>query len=140
MNILDTLAVRFEADAGELFASLDAIDARLLALRSSGEQPVTLPLEWQAQLTVTADEAISHALSSAGDTIAEAIRAHDVAFSDALADAQRAMAGALQSAADKLASSITITVPVNIDGQRLADATISNLRRRSLSQGMQISI
>lgn len=140
MNILDTLAVRFEADASALFRSLDTLDARLSALRRQSAAPVSLPAMLEMRLTVAADDAISRSLSGAGQTLSEAVRAHDAAFSGALADAQHAMAAALQSAVDKLAASITVTVPVNIDGQRLVSATLANLRRRSVSQGDGLSI
>ncbi len=135
MTTLDTLTVSFEADAEGLFSSLDALDARLTALRAQGAQQINLNHEIETLLTVTADDAISRALSGAGDRLSSAIEAHEIAFGAALAGAERAMADALQAAVNRLSSAINITVPVSVDGYRLGTAALRGLQRQALGSG-----
>ena len=116
MPTIDTLAVRFEADAQELFSQLDTLESRLNALREGRTQTLPAMNDVHMQLTVTADEAISRAVQGA----------------------QQAMAAALQSAVDKLSASIEITVPVTISGQRVASAATSTMTQRALSRGVSI--
>ncbi len=135
MTTLDTLTVSFEADANALFSSLDALDARLAALRGQGTQRLDFNHEIETMLTVTADEAISRALSGAGERLAAAVSAHEANFGSALASAERAMADALQAAVNRLSASINVTIPVSVDGYRLGTAALRGLQRQSLASG-----
>lgn len=140
MPTLDTLTVCFEADAKSLMQDLDALEMRLdqLQLGRSVAFPSTSDLEMR--LTVAADQSISQALSTAGDTLSQAVLSHETQFAAALAQAENALADALSRAVDKLASSIRITVPVSIDGKKVADATIKNIRQQSLSRGSMMTL
>lgn len=140
MNDLDTLSVRFEADANALFHTLDDLDTRLNALKRGGNIAVSLSHEIETLLTVTADGAIARSLENAGDTLAKAVRDHDLAFESALAQAENAMAGALQAAVNKLAASINVTIPVSVDGYRLGTAAVKGLKRQSLAKGKMVSL
>lgn len=135
LNTIDTLAVRFEADAEALFRSLDTLEARLDALRAGSTQTLPAMQDIGLQLNITADEAISRALQGAGDTLKAAVLSHEAQFSSALQTAGQAMASALQGAVDRLSSSISITVPVTISGQRVATATAATLNQRAKTRG-----
>ena len=135
MSTLDTMTVRFEADARSLLSDLNALENRLDRLREG--EAVSFPSlsDLQLRLTVAADEAISRALSGAGHTLSQAVLSHEAQFSRSLTQSQKALSGALQKAADKMASSIRVTVPVYVDGQKVAQAVIGRLRRQSVSEG-----
>lgn len=135
MSTLDTLTVRFEADAKALFDSLDTVSDRLNALRAGSTNVLPAMGDIQMQLTVTADEAISRALSNAGSMLSAAVLSHEEQFASALSASQQAMAAALQSAAQQLASSIQITVPVAINGQQVATATEKLKDKLALQSG-----
>lgn len=135
MNTLDTLSVRFEADAGAVFAVLDGLSARLESLRGAGSAHFTLTHEIETLLTATADGAISHALSDAGERLSSAVRDHEVSLDRALSAAQNVLAAALQSAVNKLAASINVTDPLNVDGYRLATAALRGLRLQEVASG-----
>lgn len=139
MTTLDTLCVRLEAEAGSLFQDLDTLEHRLTALRGQSGQRVSLPAELEMRLSVTADEAIAGALRGAGDTLAAAVLGHDVQLGGALAEAQQAMAAALQSAVNKLSASLNVTVPVYIDSTRVANAVVNQVRRRLVSGGRSLA-
>jgi len=136
MPTIDTLAVRFEADAQALFQSLDTLEMRLSALREGRVHTLPAMSDISMQLTVTADEAISRALQGAGETLKNAVLSHEAQFSAALQSAQQAMAAALQSAVSRLTDSIQITVPVTINSQRVATATAKTLDQRALTSGL----
>lgn len=140
MPTIETLTVRLEADAQSLLQDLSALETRLDQLQQGKIIAFPRASDLELRLTVAADQAISHALQSAGDTLSQAVLSHEAQFSAALSQAQSAMASALQSAADKLASAIQITVPVSIDGQRLATATIKNIRRQSIARGSYVAL
>ncbi|MBR6787338.1 MAG: hypothetical protein IKM26_05415 [Clostridia bacterium] len=140
MPTLDTLTVRFEADARNLLNDLSALETRLDRLQMGRAVAFPSASELEMRLTVTADQAISHALSGAGDVLAHAVQAHEVQFSAALSQAQAALADTLSAAVDKLASSIRITAPVYIDGQKLADATVKNIRQQSITRGSYVAL
>lgn len=157
MTTLDTLSVRFEADTAALFSSLDALETRLNALRSTNEMPLSLSQEIETRLTVTADEAVSRALNGAGERLSQAVEHHDaayasalaaagerlvqaidsheVAFGSALAAAENALAAALQSAVSQLQNAINITIPVSVDGYRLGSAALKGIKQQSLAAG-----
>lgn len=135
MSTLDTLTVRFEADAKALFDSLDTVSDRLNALRAGSTNVLPAMGDIQMQLTVTADEAISRALANAGSMLSAAVLSHEEQFASALSASQQAMAAALQSAAQQLASSIQITVPVAINGQQVATATEKLKDKLALQSG-----
>ena len=139
MTTLDTLCVRLEAEAGSLFQDLDTLEHRLTALRGQSGQRVSLPAELEMRLSVTADEAIAGALRGAGDTLAAAVLGHDVQLGGALAEAQQAMAAALQSAVNKLSASLNVNVPVYIDSTRVANAVVNQVRRRLVSGGRSLA-
>ena len=139
MTTLDTLCVRLEAEAGSLFQDLDTLEHRLTALRGQSGQRVSLPAELEMRLSVTADEAIAGALRGAGDTLSAAVQEHDVQLGGALAEAQQAMAAALQSAVNKLSASLNVTVPVYIDSTRVANAVVNQVRRRLVSGGRSLA-
>lgn len=139
MTTLDTLCVRLEAEAGSLFQDLDTLEHRLTALRGQSGQRVSLPAELEMRLSVTADEAIAGALSGAGDTLSAAVQGHDVQLGGALAEAQQAMAAALQSAVNKLSASLNVNVPVYIDSTRVANAVVNQVRRRLVSGGRSLA-
>ena len=139
MSTLDTLCVRLEAEAGSLFQDLDTLEHRLTALRGQSGQRVSLPAELEMRLSVTADEAIAGALRGAGDTLAAAVQGHDVQRGGALAEAQQAMAAALQSAVNRLSASLNVTVPVYIDSTRVANAVVNQVRRRLVSGGRSLA-
>lgn len=139
MTTLDTLCVRLEAEAGSLFQDLDTLEHRLTALRGQSGQRVSLPAELEMRLSVTADEAIAGALRGAGDTLAAAVLGHDVQLGGALAEAQQAMAAALQSAVNRLSASLNVTVPVYIDSTRVANAVVNQVRRRLVSGGRSLA-
>lgn len=139
MTTLDTLCVRLEAEAGSLFQDLDTLEHRLTALRGQSGQRVSLPAELEMRLSVTADEAIAGALRGAGDTLAAAVQGHDVQLGGVLAEAQQAMAAALQSAVNKLSASLNVTVPVYIDSTRVANAVVNQVRRRLVSGGRSLA-
>lgn len=139
MTTLDTLCIRLEAEAGSLFQDLDTLEHRLTALRGQSGQRVSLPAELEMRLSVTADEAIAGALRGAGDTLAAAVQGHDVQLGGALAEAQQAMAVALQSAVNKLSASLNVTVPVYIDSTRVASAVVNQVRRRLVSGGRSLA-
>lgn len=139
MTTLDTLCVRLEAEAGSLFQDLDTLKHRLTALRGQSGQRVSLPAELEMRLSVTADEAIAGALRGAGDTLAAAVQGHDVQLGGVLAEAQQAMAAALQSAVNKLSASLNVTVPVYIDSTRVANAVVNQVRRRLVSGGRSLA-
>ncbi len=133
MTTLDTLCVRLEAEAGSLFQDLDTLEHHLTALRGQSGQRVSL------RLSVTADEAIAGALRGAGDTLSAAVQGHDVQLGGALAEAQQAMAAALQSAVNKLSASLNVNVPVYIDSTRVANAVVNQVRRRLVSGGRSLA-
>ena len=139
MTTLDTLCVRLEAEAGSLFQDLDTLEHRLTALRGQSGQRVSLPAELEMRLSVTADEAIAGALRVAGDTLSAAVQGHDVQLGGALAEAQQAMAAALQSAVNKLSASLNVNVPVYIDSTRVANAVVNQVRRRLVSGGRSLA-
>ena len=139
MTTLDTLCVRLEAEAGSLFQDLDTLEHRLTALRGQSGQRVSLPAELEMRLSVTADEAIAGALRGAGATLSAAVQGHDVQLGGALAEAQQAMAAALQSAVNKLSASLNVTVPVYIDSTRVANAVVNQVRRRLVSGGRSLA-
>lgn len=139
MTTLDTLCVRLEAEAGSLFQDLDTLEHRLTALRGQSGQRVSLPAELEMRLSVTADEAIAGALRGAGDMLSAAVQGHDVQLGGALAEAQQAMAAALQSAVNKLSASLNVTVPVYIDSTRVANAVVNQVRRRLVSGGRSLA-
>ena len=136
MPTIDTLAVRFEADAQELFRNLDTLETRLNTLRAGSVHTLPAMSDISMQLTVTADDAISRALQGAGDTLKSAVLSHEAQFSSAVQAAGSAMAGALQAAVDRLAASIHITVPVTLNGQRITTATVKNMNQRALTSGL----
>ena len=135
MPTLDTLTVRLEADARQLMHDLTALETRLDRLQQGRAFSFPPASELEMRLTVAADQSIARALQNAGDMLSQAVLSHEAQFSAALSQAQNAMAAALQSAVDRLASSIRITVPVSIDGQRLATATVKNIRQQSIARG-----
>ena len=135
MPTLDTLTVRLEADARQLMHDLTALETRLDRLQQGRAFSFPQASELEMRLTVAADQSIARALQNAGDMLSQAVLSHEAQFSAALSQAQNAMAAALQSAVDRLASSIRITVPVSIDGQRLATATVKNIRQQSIARG-----
>ena len=139
MTTLDTLCVRLEAEAGSLFQDLDTLEHRLTALRGQSGQRVSLPAELEMRLSVTADEAIAGALRGAGDTLSAAVQGHAVQLGGALAEAQQAMAAALQSAVNKLSASLNVNVPVYIDSTRVANAVVNQVRRRLVSGGRSLT-
>lgn len=139
MTTLDTLCVRFEAEAGDLFNSLDSIESRIAALREGGDTAATLPAEIEMRLCVAADEAISSALRGAGDTLSDAVAGHEVQLGASLAAAQQAMAAALQSAVNRLSASFNVTVPVYIDSTRVANAALGKIKQRLLSSGRSLA-
>ena len=139
MTTLDTLCVRLEAEAGSLFQDLDTLEHRLTALRGQSGQRVSLPAELEMRLSVTADEAIAGAPRLAGDALSAAVQGHDVQLGGALAEAQQAMAAALQSAVNKLSASLNVTVPVYIDSTRVANAVVNQVRRRLVSGGRSLA-
>lgn len=55
------------------------------------------------------------------------------------AEAQQAMAAALQSAVNKLSASLNVTVPVYIDSTRVANAVVNQVRRRLVSGGRSLA-
>ena len=63
----------------------------------------------------------------------------DDAVKNALAEAQQAMAAALQSAVNKLSASLNVTVPVYIDSTRVANAVVNQVRRRLVSGGRSLA-
>lgn len=140
MPTLDTLTVRFEADARHLLSDLTAMETRLDALQQG--KNVTFPgaSDLAVHLTVTADQAISRALATAGDTLANAVHAHESQFAASLSQAQAALADALTAAVNKLASSISVTVPVYVDGQKVATAAVKNIRQQSLTRGSYVTL
>ena len=140
MPTLDTLTVRFEADARHLLSDLTAMETRLDALQQG--KNVTFPgaSDLAVQLTVTADQAISRALATAGDTLATAVHAHESLFAASLSQAQAALADTLTAAVNKLASSISVTVPVYVDGQKVATAAVKNIRQQSLTRGSYVTL
>jgi len=133
VSTLETLTVRFEADADAFFQSADALEKRLAAIKSAS--PVRLPLDLETRLTVAADGAISAALSGAGDTLAQAVRDHEVSFQSALSDDRRQLAAALESAVSRSVSNISVTIPVTVSGSTVTTAAVRSLRERMLSQG-----
>ena len=135
MQTLDTMTVRFEADARALLGDLDTLESQLDRLQEGKTVSFPSLSDLQLRLTVAADEAVSRALSGAGQTLAQAVDSHEVKLAQALNQSQKALAAALQSAADKMASSIRITVPVSVDGQKVANAVINKLRLQSVSGG-----
>lgn len=135
MPTLDTLTVRLEADARSLLSDLTTLETRLDRLQQGKSAAFPRASELELRLTVAADQAISHALQGAGDTLSQAVLRHETQFAAALNQAQSAMTAALQNAVDRLASSIQITVPVSIDGQKLATATVKNIRQQSIARG-----
>lgn len=139
MATLDTLTVRFEADAEALFRGIDTLETRLASLKTEHTLPGGGLLDIQTRLTVTADEAIARALSGAGQTLSDAVRREDAALARSLDSAQGALCDALRGAVSQLASSINITVPVSIDGYQLGQAAVRGIRRVSLSQGMHMA-
>lgn len=140
MPTLDTLTVRFEADARALLSDLNALETRLDQLQQGRNIAFPHASELEMRLTVSADQAISRALAGAGDQLSQAVSNHEKQFSTALSQAQNALAAALQKAVDKLASSIQITVPVTIDGQKLATATLRNIRQQSIARGSYMAL
>ena len=140
MPTLDTLTVCFEADARNLMQDLDALEMRMDQLQRGKSVAFPSASELEMQLTVVADHAVSQALSTAGDTLAQAVLSHETQFSAALAQAETALTDALSRAVDKLASSIHITVPVSIDGQKVAAATVKNIRQQSLTRGSMVTL
>lgn len=136
MPTLDTLTVRFEADARNLLHDLSALETRLDHLQQGRSVAFPSTAELELKLTVTADQAISRALAGAGDALAGAVLSHEVQFSAALSEAQEALSHALNAAVEKLASSIQITVPVHIDSKKLATATVQGIRQQSVSRGV----
>lgn len=93
----------------------------------------------KTEMSVTADEAIAGALRGAGDTLSAAVQGHDVQLGGALAEAQQAMAAALQSAVNKLSASLNVNVPVYIDSTRVANAVVNQVRRRLVSGGRSLA-
>lgn len=140
MPTLDTLTVRFEADARNLLHDLSALESRLDRLQTGRTVAFPTASELEMRLTVTADQSISRALAGAGDVLANAVLSHETQFSAALSQAQSALADALSAAVDKIASSIHITAPVYIDGQKLADATVKNIRQQSVTRGSYVAL
>lgn len=140
MPTLDTLTVRFEADARNLLHDLSALEARLDRLQTGKAVAFPSAAELEMRLTVTADQAISHALAGAGNTLSAAVLSHEEQFSAALAQSQSALADALSRAVDKLAASLHITVPVYVDGRKVADAALKSIRRQSVSRGAFVTL
>ena len=140
MSTLDTMTVRFEADARALLGDLNALETRLNQLQEGKSVSFPSLSDLQLRLTIAADEAVTRALSGAGYTLSQAIQSHETHLSQALAQSQKSLAGALQKAADKMASSIRITAPVYVDGQKVANAVISRLHRQSVSGGSYNSL
>jgi hypothetical protein len=137
---LDTLTVRFEADARNLLQDLTALETRLDHLQQGKIVSFPGASELEMKLTVTADQAISRALSTAGDTLSAAVLSHEAQFSAALSHAQSALSDALSQAVNKIASSIHITVPVYVDGQKVASAAVKNIRQQSVSRGTPVAL
>lgn len=135
MPTLETLTVCLEADARKLMNDLSALETRLDHLQQGKNIAFPHASDLEMRLTVAADQSISRALQNAGDTLSQAVLSHEAQFSAALAQAQSALTAALQGAVDKLASSIHITVPVSVDGQRLATAAVKNIRQQSITRG-----
>lgn len=135
MATLDTLTIRFEADAENLFAGLTALETRLNSLKGDGEIFSNGELNLSARLSAVSDEAITGALSRAGETLAQAVRAQDIRAADAVSGARAQLSAALEAAVDKIASSIHITVPVSVDGYRLGLAAVRGIRRVAAAQG-----
>lgn len=135
MPNLDTLTVRFEADARALMRDLDSLDQRLDRLQEGKTVAFPSFSSLEMRLTVAADEAISRALQGAGDRLSQAVTLHETAFSAALSDAQRQLAAALDHAVSRLSSSIQVTVPVSIDGARLSTHVAKRLREQSSISG-----
>lgn len=73
------------------------------------------------------------------DTLSAAVQGHDVQLGGALAEAQQAMAAALQSAVNKLSASLNVNVPVYIDSTRVANAVVNQVRRRLVSGGRSLA-
>lgn len=140
MSTLETLTVCLEADARRLMNDLTALETRLDHLQQGRSVAFPHASDLEMRLTVAADQSIARALQSAGDTLSQAVLSHETQFSAALAQAQNALVSALQNAVDRLASSIHITVPVSIDGQRLAAATIKNIRQQSIARGSLVAL
>lgn len=136
MPTLDTLTVRFEADARNLLHDLSALETRLDRLQQGKSVAFPTASELEMRLTVTADQAISRALAGAGDTLAGAVLSHETQFAAALSEAQEALSRALNAAVERLASSIQITVPVHVDSQKLATATVQSIRQQSVTRGV----
>lgn len=132
MSNIETLTVRFEADAAPFFKSAEEIEQRLRSLRQGG---APVPLEMETRLTVAADSAIRRALEGAGETLAEAVRAHDISLGNALAGAERELADALRSAVRQAVSAITITVPVTVSGTAVSSAGARDTKVKTLLQG-----
>ncbi len=135
MPTLETLTVCLEADARKLMNDLTALETRLDHLQQGRSISFPQASELEMRLTVAADQAVSRALRGAGDTLSQAVLSHETQFAAALAQSQNALVAALQGAVDKLASSIHITVPVSVDGQRLAAATVRNIRQQAITRG-----
>lgn len=135
MPTLDTLTVRFEADARNLLHDLSALETRLDRLQQGKSVAFPSASELELRLTVTADQAISRALAGAGDQLKNAVISHETQFAAALSEAQEALAHALSAAVDRLASSIQITVPVHVDSKKLTTATVQNIRQQSVTRG-----
>ena len=135
MPTLETLTVCLEADARKLMNDLTALETRLDHLQQGKSVAFPHASDLEMRLTVAADQSISRALHSAGDALSQAVLSHETQFSAALAQSQNALVSALQSAVDKLAASIHITVPVSVDGQRLATAAVKNIRQQSITRG-----
>lgn len=140
MATLDTLTIRFEADAEHLFRGIDALETRLNAIKGEGELFTGGELNLHARLTAVNDEAIRDALSQAGNTLAQAVQAQDARAADAMTRAEDSLCAALRSAADTIISSIHITVPLTVDGYKLGQAAISGIRRVAASQGTASAI
>ena len=69
----------------------------------------------------------------------EGVQGGDMLLGGALAEAQQAMAAALQSAVNKLSASLNVTVPVYIDSTRVANAVVNQVRRRLVSGGRSLA-
>ncbi len=135
MTTLDTLCVRLEAEAGDVFGKLDTLETRLHALRGQGAQTISLPADLEMRLTVAADDAVSAALAGAGETLAAAVAGHDAQLGAALASAQQALADALTAAVNRLSASLNVTVPVYIDSTRVANAVVGNVKQKLMMKG-----
>ena len=138
MTTLDTLCVRLEAEAGDVFGTLDTLETRLAALRGQDNRPISLPADIEMRLTVAADDAVSAALAGAGETLSAAVASHDVQLASALASAQQALADALTAAVNRLTASLSVTVPVYIDSTRVAGAVVGNVKQRMMTAGKSL--